>query len=221
MDLDVGQGSISIPGSMGMAEVDRVADVVEGFHELVPVVFHYGHLSPDGNEKLYLFVLFITCGWVDGLGYKILEYACLASDASLVLVIDNERLLYDLKRNLPEGVTVLHLPKSGGVVQRSRTYRKESRKEAVREYFYGKRSGTSYFPYSFDVAFSEVQLFKIGGIQDQEHLLPSGHKKKDRSLQLSPLEPSKEITHHILSVSMAESVEEDVVKTNSAGFLLV
>ena len=36
-----------------MAEVDRVADVVEGFHELVPVVFHYGHLSPDGNEKLY------------------------------------------------------------------------------------------------------------------------------------------------------------------------
>ena len=56
-----------------------------------------------------------TCGWVDGLGYKILENACLAFDASLVLVIDNERLLYDLKRNLPEGVTVLHLPKSGGV----------------------------------------------------------------------------------------------------------
>ena len=47
------QGSISIPGSMGMAEVDRVADVVEGFHELVPMVFHYGHLSPDANEKLY------------------------------------------------------------------------------------------------------------------------------------------------------------------------
>ena len=29
------------------------------------------------------------------------------------------------------------------------------------------------------------------GLQDQEHLLPSGHKKKDRSLQLSPLEPSE------------------------------
>ena len=49
------------------------------------------------------------------------------------------------------------------VVQRSRTYRKESRKEAVREYFYGKLGGTAYFPYSFDVAFSEVQLYKIGG----------------------------------------------------------
>ena len=32
----------------------------------------------------------------------------------------------------------------------------------------------------------------VPGIQDQEHLLPSGHKKKDRSLQLSPLEPSEE-----------------------------
>lgn len=31
----------------------------------------------------------------------------------------------------------------------------------------------------------------------------------------------KELTHHILSVSMAESAEEDVVKTSSAGFLLV
>ena len=49
------------------------------------------------------------------MGYKILEYACLAFDASLVLVMDNERLLYDLKKNLPEGVDVLHLPKSGGV----------------------------------------------------------------------------------------------------------
>ena len=38
---------------MGLAEVDRVADVVEGFSELVPMVFHFGHVSPDANEKLY------------------------------------------------------------------------------------------------------------------------------------------------------------------------
>ena len=50
------------------------------------------------------------------MGYKILEYACLAFDVSLVLVIDNERLLNDIKKNLPEEViaSILHLPKSGG-----------------------------------------------------------------------------------------------------------
>ena len=71
--------------------------------------------SPLSPSDKYSGCVVNTCGWVDGLGYKILEYACLAFDASLVLVIDNERLLYDLKRNLPEGVDVLHLPKSGGV----------------------------------------------------------------------------------------------------------
>ena len=36
---------------------------------------------------------------------------------------------------------------------------------AVREYFYGKPGGTSYFPFSFDVPFSEVQIYKIGGVK--------------------------------------------------------
>ena len=70
---------------------------------------------PPPHTDKYSGCIVNTCGWVDGVGYKILEYACLAFDASLVLVMDNERLLYDLKKNLPEGVDVLHLPKSGGV----------------------------------------------------------------------------------------------------------
>ena len=59
--------------------------------------------------------------------------------------------------------SVCAAPSGLQVVQRSRPYRKESRKEAVREYFYGKLGGTAYFPFSFDVPFSEVQIYKIGG----------------------------------------------------------
>ena len=50
------------------------------------------------------------------------------------------------------------------VVARSKFYRKESRKLAVKEYFYGMEGGPGQlFPFSFDVLFSEVKIFKIGG----------------------------------------------------------
>jgi polyribonucleotide 5'-hydroxyl-kinase len=245
VDLDIGQGSISIPGSMGITEVEHLSDVVYGLSDVVPMVFHFGHTSPSQNERLYRVLsaqlakvyeercrasainkysgcIINTCGWVDGLGYKILEYACLAFDVSLVLVIDNERLLNDIKKNLPEEVSILHLPKSGGVVARSRFYRKDSRKLSVREYFYGRGEGPGQlFPFSFDVSFDQVKIYKIGGPQEQAHLLPSGEKVKDRSLELTPVQPSIELTHHILAVSMSSDVEEDVVKTCVAGFLLV
>ncbi len=48
------------------------------------------------------------------------------------------------------------------VVVRSREFRKMSRHQATREYFYGKKSHRL-FPFSFEVSFSDVQLFKIGG----------------------------------------------------------
>ena len=45
---------------------------------------------------------------------------------------------------------------------RSRPFRRTSRDEVVREYFYGKKPQT-FFPFSFEVPFSEVQIYKIGG----------------------------------------------------------
>lgn len=45
---------------------------------------------------------------------------------------------------------------------RTREFRRRSRDEVVREYFYGKKPHT-FFPFSFEVQFSEVQIYKIGG----------------------------------------------------------
>ena len=47
---------------------------------------------------------------------------------------------------------------------RSREFRRRTREEAVREYFYGKRgSKNALFPFSFEVPFSSVSIYKIGG----------------------------------------------------------
>ena len=45
---------------------------------------------------------------------------------------------------------------------RSRDFRRRNREEAVREYFYGRKPHTL-FPFSFEVPFAEVQIYKIGG----------------------------------------------------------
>ena len=48
------------------------------------------------------------------------------------------------------------------VVVRSREFRRMSRHESIREYFYGKKSHRL-DPFSVDVKFSDVEIFKIGG----------------------------------------------------------
>ena len=52
------------------------------------------------------------------------------------------------------------------VVGRSTAFRRQSRHQVTREYFYGKKSHRL-FPFSFDVKFSEVEMLKIGGEQKE------------------------------------------------------
>lgn len=53
VELDVGQGSISIPGTMGALYIERPADVEEGFSVQAPMVYHFGSTTPGTNIKLY------------------------------------------------------------------------------------------------------------------------------------------------------------------------
>ena len=97
---------------------------------------------------------------------------------------------------------------------RSREFRRESRLERLRSYFYGKKPH-SFFPFSFDIALSDVEVFKIGGTYTVIHswlnlpdyniiillfftapavpesALPIGMEKEDGSTQLIPIEPSE------------------------------
>lgn len=53
VELDVGQGQISIPGTVGAILVERPSDIEEGFSQQGPLVFHFGHISPGQNIELY------------------------------------------------------------------------------------------------------------------------------------------------------------------------
>jgi polyribonucleotide 5'-hydroxyl-kinase len=242
VDLDVGQGSISVPGAIGALLIERPASIEEGFSQQAPFVFNFGHKSPDDNNELYKLlvtrlaevtlerlkvdkramvsgIIINTCGWVKGGGYRHLLHAAQAFDVGIVVVLDQERLYNELLRDCKSSTKVLFLPKSGGVVERSGAARAESRDARIREYFYGTRSPL--YPHSFDVKWSELKIYKIGAPSLPDSCMPLGMKATDNMTKLVAIQPGPALLHHVLGVSFAESVEEDVLKTNVAGFVCV
>lgn len=242
VDLDVGQGHIALPGTVGALLVERPSNVVDGFSQQAPLVFHFGYKTPTSNAVLYNLlvtrlaevcsdrlqankkakvsgIVINTCGWIKGGGYKMLTHAAQAFEVDTILVLDQERLYNELVRDMPEFVKVVILPKSGGVVERSATQRIEARDQSVREYFYGSR--TPLYPHSFEIKWSEAKLFKIGAPILPSSCMPLGMKAEDNLKKLVAVTPGPSLLHHILSVSFADSPEDDVVQTNVAGFVCV
>jgi polyribonucleotide 5'-hydroxyl-kinase len=152
VDLDVGQGSITIPGSIAAAPIEMPLDPVEGFPLDMALVYYYGHASPNMNVELYKALVkelaqvlekqFVgnpesraagmvinTMGWIEGIGYELLLHAIDTFNASVVLVLGQEKLFSRLKDVLrsKSNVDVVKLHKSGGVVARVKEVRKRSR----------------------------------------------------------------------------------------------
>lgn len=53
VDLDVGQGQLAIPGTIGAMPIERPADVEEGFSQICPLIYHFGYKEPGSNPLLY------------------------------------------------------------------------------------------------------------------------------------------------------------------------
>lgn len=241
-DLDVGQGSISIPGTIGAFLVERPAQVDNGFSMQAPLVYQFGNITPSENDIYYdklisklaevmlermrankksksSGMVVNTCGWIKGYGYKHILQAAKAFEVSAIFVLDQERLYNELLRDLPKFVQVVFLQKSGGVVERSKRLRIESRDSRIREYFYGDR--TPLYPHSFDVKFSDIQICKVGAPSLPDSCMPLGMKAQDNQTKLVVIQPNMSLLHHILAVTFAETVDESVITSNVAGFVCV
>ncbi|XP_037825754.1 protein CLP1 homolog [Lucilia sericata] len=242
VDTDVGQGALAIPGTIGAILIERPASIEEGLSQTAPLIYHFGYKTPSGNSTLYKAVIskmadvtleslnvnkrtkhsgiiINTCGWVKGDGYANLVHTAQAFEVNAIFVLDQERLYNELLRDMPSFVKVVLLPKSGGVVERSKELRAECRDQRIKEYFYG--STTPFYPFSIEVKFADLKLYKIGAPPLPDSCMPIGMKAEDNKTKLVAVTPSHSLLHHILAVSFVESTEEDVIGTNVAGFVCV
>ena len=129
VDLDVGQGSVSIAGTIGAVTVERPADIEDGFSLVAPIVYHFGHSSPGENITLYNIliktlsesvglkletekktkysgIVINTCGWVKSEGYQSIVKASKDFGVDIIAVLDQERLYNELVRDVADSVRV-------------------------------------------------------------------------------------------------------------------
>ncbi|XP_073116674.1 protein CLP1 homolog isoform X2 [Elaeis guineensis] len=212
VDLDIGQGSITIPGCIAATPIEMPIDAVEGIPLEMPIVYFYGHTTPNVNAELYKVLVkelartlerqfsgnaesraagmvINTMGWVEGLGYELLLHAIEAFDANVVLVLGQEKLCSMLKEVLKSkpNVDVVKLHKSGGVVLRNAKVRQKARSFRIR----APRSA-----------------------------LPIGAEPVADPTRLVAVNISRDLLHLVLAVSYAEEPDQ-IISSNVAGFVYV
>jgi len=237
-DLDVGQGHISVPGTIGATVVEEPISVDDGFDPNSPLVYNFGHKSPGFNLPLinqYVTqmtesirdqfkvnrkaeasgVIINTCGWIKGQGYDHLKHIAQSFEVDLIVVLEEEKLYDNLVADMPSFVKVTWLPKSTGVVYRDHPTRINAREKRVHDYFYGYRKDLQ--PFTVEVKFSDIKdkMFKIGPCQ----IASSQSEGVYKIMDVHPSE-SNVLKNHLLGLSYANSKDE-LINGNIAGFICI
>ncbi|KAL6960711.1 Protein CLP1 [Sarracenia purpurea var. burkii] len=244
VDLDIGQGSITIPGCIAATPIEMPIDPVEGVPLEMPLVYFYGHATPSVNTDLYKVLVkelaqilekqfagnaesraagmvINTMGWIEGVGYELLLHAIDAFNVNVVLVLGQEKLcsmLKDVLKSKPN-VDVVKLQKSGGVVSRNGKVRQKARSYRIREYFYGLTNDLS--PHSNIANFSDLSVYRIGGgPQAPRSALPIGAEPAADPTRLVPVTINRDLLHLVLGVSFAKEPDQ-IISSNVAGFIYI
>ncbi|KAK8942083.1 hypothetical protein KSP40_PGU000608 [Platanthera guangdongensis] len=199
VDLDIGQGSISIPGCIAASSVETPMDSFGGIPTEMPVVYFYGHTSASANVELYKVLMkelaqtlerrfscfseyeaagmvINTMGWVDSLGYELLLQAINLFNANVVLVLGQE-------------------------------------------YYNGIKNNLS--PYSFSVNFGDINVYRIGGgPQAPPSALPIGAEPASDPTRVVVINIMPDLIHAILAISFAKELDQ-IISSNIAGFVFV
>ncbi|KFM61422.1 Polyribonucleotide 5'-hydroxyl-kinase Clp1, partial [Stegodyphus mimosarum] len=239
IDLDVGQNVLSIPGNICILPMNKPADIIDGYDQQGLSVYHFGYKSPGYNIMLYFLllkklghsmnlrlrnankairssgVIIDTCGWVRGHGYNSITLAAMAFEIDTLFVLEEERLYTQLKRDMPSCVNVVYVPKIGAVNERSRLLRSKIRDGRVWEYFYG--SQTPLQPHSFQVKFSDIDIFKVA----TPYVNFADDITEISEMTLRPVQIGIDLVDQVLGLSSADRVDEDLMITNIIGFICI
>lgn len=269
-DIDIMNGSLLFPGTLSSLVLNKVIDPENGVSLTSPISYFYGNVGnsqglPVENPKLYkllmnnlsqsihslldndesvktsgLLVTFLA--WSDHpLCMEMLEVALDTFKIDTILVVGSERLYSDLNKKFESlERNVLKIPKSGGVVEKNASYRKQERTKSIRRYFYG--SNDEYSPFPLTLSFKDLHLRRVGeGPIAPNSALPIGATRKVEETRLvkveiqqtfSSFKPSllpntvyvsgHSLVHLIMGVSMAEAGQEtDVLTMGVLGYVHV
>ena len=117
-------------------------------------------------------------------------------------------------------VEILSLKKSGGVVERTTDFRRKTRDDRFREYFYGfDFLSNPLSPVAQSAFFSSVSFYKVGGgPKAPTSALPIGQEASTDPMRVAPVIPSMSLVNAIVAVSHGKT-QSDLLTSNVAGFI--
>lgn len=186
------------------------------------------------------------CGWIEDIGFDLMLHAINVLRINIVLVMGHDRLYSMLMSHFNklkkeqeisiamETPRIIKLPRSGGVVSRDENFRRLTRSNCIRRYFYGQSmrntqstptlttSATSaptvcpsassliyqYSPQRLDIPFSELTLYELSSVSLSASMLPVSAKQATDAVQLVPFKMSPTLKHYILAVCHPTAVEK-------------
>ena len=163
IELDVGQGDITLPGCLAFTTVTKPLHPVTLFDAANPYVIHYGgnslmrDLTPYlkqmhqlkrafqtmmnmSQEARHSGCVINTCGWVTGGGFECIVNAAMMFEVQIIACLGDDQKLYEMLRKVvPPAVQIIQMQKVPGIRVRPTHFRRRSRANKVHEYFHGPR----------------------------------------------------------------------------------
>lgn len=212
-------------------QVEKIADMLDARNE------KNKHARNSG-------VIVNTMGWIDGLGFDLLLHARKALNIDVVICLGQERLFQSLSKVMEKEnqrmktsqssskkmissqqqqphslkeIEIISLKKSGGVVERTTEFRRHTRDDRFREYFYGFDNSLS--PTSQTAYFSSVSFYRVGGgPKAPTSALPIGQEASTDSMKVTSVIPSNTLLNSVCAVSHGKT-QSDLLTSNVAGFI--
>ncbi len=123
-------------------------------------------------------------------------------------------------KKVEAAVEILSLKKSGGVVERTTEFRRKTRDNRFREYFYGfDFVSNPLSPVAQSAFFSSVSFYKVGGgPKAPTSALPIGQEASTDPMRVASVIPSMSLVNAIVAVSHGKT-QSDLLTSNVAGFI--
>ncbi|XP_010451798.1 PREDICTED: protein CLP1 homolog 5-like [Camelina sativa] len=244
VDLNIGQSSITIPGTVSATPIEMPVDPVEGFPLDKAIVHYFGHTTPTTNLRLYKSLVeelarelkqesfgnaesrasgmvIDTMGFIVRQGYELLLHAIRTFNATVVIVLGQEEtLVNDLKKDLKfkKSLQFVNLEKSAGVFFRGSDFRKTLRNSNIQNYFYGVTNDLTV--YTKTVKFSDVQVYQIGDFPETSSST-SARRRGNDPLKITPVAIDEHLVNKVLAISYAKQPDHQIISSIVAGFVCI
>ncbi|KAF8112012.1 hypothetical protein N665_0069s0038 [Sinapis alba] len=241
VDLNVGQSSITIPGTIAATSVEMPVDPVDGLPLHKALVHYFGHTTATNNIRLYKYLVeelareleeefainaesrcsgmvIDTMGWTSGLGYQLallqlLLHAIRTFNASLVIVLGQEtELVYDLHK-------AFKFKKNVQILNLERSSGVFSRSSDFRKMLrnnsiqkYFNGATNNLTAYIKTAKFSDMQVYRIGDLIEKS--------SSTKGSKITPVLLDKDLVNTVLAISYAKQ-PHDIISSIVAGFVYI